>query len=591
MKIRKQITVIGLTVIMALNNTSCTDLSETVYSSVTSNNYYNTKQDVINAVYRPFEGIYSVVSQANWSEECCADQLITPSRGTWWVDGGVWVKFHQHKYDDIVEARWNQEWNSIYLTIAQANVVLDDLERLSPDKFNINDEEWNSYKGQLRCIRAYQYLRLINAYRNVVLCTSSDQAINEKPENRKQVSPQVLYSFIEKELNDCISILPAKQGNNGNGIQQGQCTKAFAAGLLVRLYLNAEKWIGEEKWQECINTCDRILSGEFGFYETAKNWYEAFDWNNDTSNEVIFAFPSSYGMNHWHMLQNHRTVYGRSMPYGSANYLDIEGDGERNPQFALSPSYDNQNPAQLFNYELGMVTQKFKKYPGDFRYKQYKNTSNNTREGMFFLEGKIPNSKVEGGYAKDPFNQYVIYLRDQVGRFEGKAEQGIISNPAYSESKYENGDFNSGLYCVKYPFYPFNGGYFAESDYTILRYPEIIYSKAECLIRLGNTNDAGKLLNSVRKRNYVDFNNNIAYQPEGNVKLDLNEMLDEWGREFLNETRRRTDLIRFGRFQDAWWDKPKDVDDHYEIFPIPQTVLEQNEYLKQNPGYPDIDRK
>lgn len=83
------------------------------------------------------------------------------------------------------------------------------------------------------------------------------------------------------------------------------------------------------------------------------------------------------------MLQNHRTVYGRSMPYGSANYLDIEGDGERNPQFALSPSYDNQNPPQLFTYELGMVTQKFLKYPGDVRYKQYKNTSNKSREGMF----------------------------------------------------------------------------------------------------------------------------------------------------------------------------------------------------------------
>lgn len=71
-----------------------------------SDNYYRTKQDIINAVFRPFEGIYSTVSQANWSEECCADQLITPSRGTWWVDGGVWAKFHRHQYDDLVEARW-----------------------------------------------------------------------------------------------------------------------------------------------------------------------------------------------------------------------------------------------------------------------------------------------------------------------------------------------------------------------------------------------------------------------------------------------------------------------------------------------------
>ena len=71
---------------------------------------------------------------------------------------------------------------------------------------------------------------------------------------------------------------------------------------------------------------------------------------------------------------------------------------------------------------------------------------------------------------------------------------------------------------------------------------------------------------------------------------DEKEMLDEWGREFLAESRRRTDLIRFGRFQDAWWDKKRDADTHYELFPFSQTQLEQNEYLKQNPGYPDIAR-
>ena len=586
----KDIIKLGLIAIAVYSFSSCTDLDEAVYSSVMSDNYYRTKQDIINAVFRPFEGIYSTVNQANWSEECCADQLITPSRGTWWVDGGVWAKFHRHQYDDLVEERWNQEWNSIYLTIAQANVILDDLNRLSPDHFGFTGEEWDGFKGQLRCIRAYQYLRLLNVYRYAVLCTSSDQAINKLPENQKQVEPKILFNFIEKELTDCLSSLPTKNGQSGNGIQQGQCTKAFAAGLLVRLYLNAEKWIGEAKWNACEEMCARITKGDFGYYAVAQNWYEAFDWNNDTSNEVIFAFPSSYGMNHWHMLQNHRTVYGRSMPYGSANYLDIEGDGERNPQFALSPSYDNQNPPQLFTYELGMVTQKFLKYPGDVRYKQYKNTSNKSREGMFFLEGRVPNARMNGGYAYDPFNQYVIYLRDQVGRFEGKAPEGIISNLNYAESKYENGDFNSGLYCVKYPFYSFTGGYFAESDYTIMRLPEIIYSQAECLIRLNRVDEGGKLLNSVRKRNYEVFSADIAYKPEGNVKIDLKEMLDEWGREFLNETRRRTDLIRFGRFQEEWWDKPKDKDDHYELFPIPQKVLEQNKYLKQNPGYPDIIR-
>ena len=38
--------------------TGCTDLSETVYSDVMSDNYYNTKTDVIRAALRPFEHAY-----------------------------------------------------------------------------------------------------------------------------------------------------------------------------------------------------------------------------------------------------------------------------------------------------------------------------------------------------------------------------------------------------------------------------------------------------------------------------------------------------------------------------------------------------
>ena len=591
MNIARYIKLLGIASGIAASFSACTNLDETVYDQVMSANYYNTKQDIINAVFRPFEHMYCCIYIRHYSEEMPGDQMITPTRGTWWYDGGAWEQFHRHQYDDLSQSRWTGEWSNYYVGISQCNLVLDDLASLNPADFGLTDDEFDAFKAQLRCMRAYGYERLLNAYRNCILTTTSDPSVNELPENRKQVEPQVMFDFIESELRDfCMVALPDKKGTAGNGTQQGQFTKAAAAGLLVRLYLNAEVWIGKPMWQECIDLCERIRSGEFGYYAVGENWYEPFDWNNETSNEVVFAFPGSYGTVTWHMQNTYRTIYGRSMPYGCQYYLGIEGDGARNPEYALSPSYDNSNPRQLFDYKLGMVTQKFAKYPGDVRYAQYVNTSNNTRTGMFFLEGKIPNSSVSGGYAKNPDNQYVIYLRDQVGRFEGNAEAGYISNPAYKESIMGNGDFNSGLYCMKYPYYPYSGGYFNESDYAEIRLPEIIYSQAECLLRLGKTSEAATLLNSVRRRNYTDFNANIAYEPEGLVKLDLDEMLDEWGREFLNESRRRTDLIRFGRFQDAWWDKPQDADKHYELFPIPRTQLEQNPYLKQNPGYQDVDR-
>ncbi|MGN0190537.1 MAG: RagB/SusD family nutrient uptake outer membrane protein, partial [Candidatus Cryptobacteroides sp.] len=357
---------------------SCTDLSETVYDQVMSQNYYNTKSDIIQAVFRPFEHAYCCEYDFYEHEELTGDHFITPTRGTWWYDGGKWETLHRHTWTNIDNGwSWTHEWEACYMGIGQCNLVLDDLSKLNPAKFGLSETEFDGFRGQLRTMRAYLYLRLLNTYRNCILTTTSDEAVNNLPENRKQVSPQALFDFIESELKTSVEELPVKTGASGPGSFQGSFTKGAAAALLVRLYLNAEKWIGTAHYEDVISWCGRIRNGEFGEYSLAENWWEPFDWNNETCNEVIFGYPGSYSTTSWHMQNTYRTFYGRTLPYGSANYLDIDGNGERNPKYALSPSYDNSNPRKLFDYKLGMPSQKFQKYPGDKRWKQYKNTSVN----------------------------------------------------------------------------------------------------------------------------------------------------------------------------------------------------------------------
>ena len=68
---------------------ACTDLTETVYDQIMSTNYYNTKDDIIKATFRPFEhGFYSI-GPRQVLQECCADQL-----GTWARDG--WCMTNQN---------------------------------------------------------------------------------------------------------------------------------------------------------------------------------------------------------------------------------------------------------------------------------------------------------------------------------------------------------------------------------------------------------------------------------------------------------------------------------------------------------------
>jgi hypothetical protein len=112
----------------------------------------------------------------------------------------------------------------------------------------------------------------------------------------------------------------------------------------------------------------------------------------------------------------------------------------------------------------------------------------------------------------------------------------------------------------------------------------VYYSLAECKYRTGDKAGAATLLNEVRKRNYPAGSPSL-YKTDGSQLTD-NEMLDEWGREFLVEARRRTDMIRWGVFNTGtWWDKQADADDHTKIYPIGQSVLNLSPQLKQNPGY------
>ena len=76
--------------------------------------------------------------------------------------------------------------------------------------------------------------------------------------------------------------------------------QAGAAALLVRLYMNAQVYVGEDRYADAEKYAQDILDGKYGTYAVADRWDAAFDWDNDKCDEVIFAFPSSQGETHWH---------------------------------------------------------------------------------------------------------------------------------------------------------------------------------------------------------------------------------------------------------------------------------------------------
>jgi hypothetical protein len=112
------------------------------------------------------------------------------------------------------------------------------------------------------------------------------------------------------------------------------------------------------------------------------------------------------------------------------------------------------------------------------------------------------------------------------------------------------------------------------NDFPIFRYGDVILMKAECAWKLGRTADAIALVNQIRTRSSAP----------ALTTIDADILLAERGKEFFAEGQRRSDLIRFGKYTAAWWEKPASQP-FRTLFPIPQGQLQANPNLTQNPGY------
>ena len=119
------------------------------------------------------------------------------------------------------------------------------------------------------------------------------------------------------------------------------------------------------------------------------------------------------------------------------------------------------------------------------------------------------------------------------------------------------------------------------NDLPVFRYADILLMKAEAILHgapATNGDTPVSLVNRVRERS--------GCAPWSSV--DLDHLLDERGRELCYEAWRRNDLIRFGKYEDTYIQfntLKKSTDPNHRLFPIPQTEIDKNPELTQNPGY------
>ena len=127
---------------------------------------------------------------------------------------------------------------------------------------------------------------------------------------------------------------------------------------------------------------------------------------------------------------------------------------------------------------------------------------------------------------------------------------------------------------------------YCDNDFVLFRYADVLYMQYEAAKRAGDEAKCTELLADPQFQLIRTRVNMPAYS-----SLDLDELLDERGREFAWEMVRRRDLIRYNKYSKGSWDfKPAAADNHCDWFPIPRKMIETSGGLwTQNPGY-DTDK-
>lgn len=513
----------------------CTDLNEIVYNEVTEDSFDPTTDDLAALIatgYAPLRYIMGWQGLFDLQEEP-ADVMVTPTRPNGWDDGGTYKRMHWHTWNT---QQWQPRntWRTCYNGINKVNLVMKQItEGLVP----VADELKPGFLAELRALRALWYSILCDTHGNVPLITSFSDEVPQ------QASRSDVYNFIVDELTD-----PEVIDNLSEDISMktyGRMNKWAAYTLLARVYLNAEVYTGTPQWQACIDACNEVIADDK--YMLADNYRSIFAVSNESCPEIIFAVPyDNIYARQWNM-------HMKTLASQSREVFDMEatpwGGAAANPQFI-----DTYHPEDTRLEDTWLMGQQYTP-SGDSVYinKPDKPLNfTNTLESLFWTE------------------EYEGY---RVGKYE--IEIGCKSSMS--------------------------------NDFPYFRFADVLMMKAECLMRQGHEDQAALLVTEVRQRAFedpslaevtgaellddtsfekgtIDENGNID-EPGLQAPLQYGRFLDELGWEFAAEARRRTDLIRFGKFTKYNWYNHVPVGDHTKLFIIGEAELNTNPNLQQNPGY------
>jgi hypothetical protein len=517
-------------------------------------------------------------------QEIASDEAILPYRGgTDWFDGGKFIAVHQHLMtpsNDLITDSWNEVTRNISRTVAAIEV-------LRPLSENGNTEATGALHEMI-ALRAYLNMLALDSWGLVFQKETSD-------ETSTLLRGQEAIDYIQSELESVADVINTDRG-------PGRFTQGAVWGLLARLNLNAAVYrdpygspnFTSEDMNRVIEYTDNIINS--GRYSLSPEYFNLFKDANNSNSEVIFAVDQRGVLNNEHNRWAYWSLAGDLYPRPEWPGADGTDGPAATPTFIQTwvDAYGSVDAAESdarFYKEETVVPEELRDLTGvtpandENHYFCVEAVEFDVDKG--FLRDIIwgPRKGDDGNFLTCDDGRVRIYpVINERTRGQGNTQyvnhtltvdftnEGRLHNTGYRFSKYEcsrtSDDCNN----------------FSSVDIVLLRLGEVYLMRAEAKLRSGDTAGALEDVNTLRAAR----NARPDQIPPALSSIDLDILYRELGFELYWEGLRRTNQIRFGKYEDSWTEKT-DSNVNKRLFPIPQSAIDgaSNEegYLIQNAGY------
>jgi len=547
--------------IALLGLNGCTDLNENVLDEASATGL--TDRQAADGNLAPvYARLPDIFLHTNYFaiQEISTDEAILPYRGgTDWGDNGIYLALHQHTQTST-DPNLRATWGLLTQGISRAVTALNTLP-------TINDSNVKTYIAEARGMQAYYNMMLLDLF-GLVFVKNDPQGVS-----------QILRG--EEALEYLKSEFLAVEPDLATNVGPGRLTKGGVWGLLARLYLNAAVYrdryntqptLKSEDMDKVIEYSDKIIGS--GQYQLVADYFSIFNADNHTNKELIFAVDQRSELNGHNRLA-YFSLSGDQFPlpaFPSANGTDgpaITPDFYRTWTAAYAP----QDPAGIDPrfYRKNMTI------PAD----SCVAAANVVMDRGILRGQQYGLLRVNGAFTRCGSNY-------RIGRLFYVTRNRPTLPVSFSEQvdfSVAGSNYNTGYRVLKYEFSPRSqsGRNLGDVDIPIVRLADVYLMRAEAKLR--KNNDVAGALADV---NAIRAARTFSTPAPALTTLDLDLLLRERGFELYWEMVRRTDLIRFGKFEGKWTEKT-DGNPQKRLFPIPQTAIDGASnlpgYLVQNAGY------